>query len=89
MTNEEFQKAVLDELRSINSRIGNIEERQKSMETRQDEIYEVVIAIEYSNQVGRSELDNQNIKIAKLEGKFKKVAKAYNENVDIDNASNL
>ena len=55
MTNEEFQKAVLDELRSINSRIGNIEERQKSMETRQDEIYEVVRAIEHSNQVGRSD----------------------------------
>lgn len=96
MMNEEFQKAVLQELKAINNRIdgiennvGELKEGQKRIEARQDEIYQVVRAIEHSNQVGRSELDNQNIRIAKLEGKFKKVAKAYNEEVDIDKASNL
>jgi len=93
MTNEEFQKAVLQELKAISSRIDVLENEfkdgQKRIESRQDEIYQVVRAIEHSNQIGRSELDSQNIRIAKLEGKFKKIAKAYNEDADVDKASNL
>lgn len=131
MTNEEFQKLVLQELKLMNNRFdglenrfdglesrfdglenrfdglenkfyglenrfvdlgtqfGELKEGHKRMEARQDEIYQVVRAIEHSNQVGRSELDSQNMRVAKLEGKFKKVAKAYNEDIEIDTASNL
>lgn len=93
---DEFQKAVLQGLESINHRMGGLEEGQKrletrmeSVETRQDEIFQVVKAIEHSNQVGRSELDNHKVRISKLEGKFKKVAKAFNEEAGIDKASSL
>ena len=114
MINEEFQKIVLHELKTLRTDINEIKVEQKSMSTRQDEmstrqdemstrqdeiyqsmsarqdeIYQVVRAIEHSNQVGRSELDNQNIRLAKVEGKLKKVAKAYNEDVEVDKASNL
>ena len=96
MTNEEFQKTVLQELKTINNRIdgiesnvGELKEGQKRVETRQDEIYQVVRAIEHSNQVGKSELDSQNIRLAKVEGKLKRVAKAYNEEIEVDKASNL
>ena len=103
MTNEEFQKAVLGELKGIKGEIGEIKTRLtnvetgkdeiktklSNMETRQDEIYHVVRAIEHSNQVGKSELDSQNIRLAKVEGKLKKVAKAYNEDIEVDKAVNL
>ena len=117
MTNEEFQKAVLGDLKGIKGEIGEIKTRLtnvetgqdeiktrltnvetgqgeiktrlSSMETRQDEIFQVVRAIEHSNQVGKSELDSHNIRIAKVEGKLKKVAKAYNEEAEIDKVSNL
>lgn len=96
MTNEEFQKIMLNEIRGIKNEISSIKESQIStdarlakMETRQDEIYQVVTAIEYTNQVGRSELDSQNIRLAKVEGKIKKVAKVYNEDIEVDKASNL
>ena len=46
-------------------------------------------AIEHSNIVGKSELDSHNIRIAKVEGKIKKVAKVYNEEIQVDKASNL
>ena len=67
----------------------NTDTRLKSIETRQDEIYQVVRAIEHSNQVGKSELDSQNIRLAKVEGKLKRVAKAYEEEIEVDKASNL
>ncbi len=96
MTNAEFQKAVLGELKGIKGdigeirgEIGEIKARVSNMEVRQDEIYHVVRAIEHSNQVGKSELDSQNIRLAKVEGKLKRVAKAYNEEVDVGSASNL
>ena len=117
MTNEEFQKAVLGELKGIKGEIGgikgeiggikgeigeikvrltNVEAGQDeikvkltNVETRQDEIYQVVRAIEHSNQVGKSELDSHNIRLAKVEGKLKKVAKAYNDEEEIDKAANL
>lgn len=80
MTNEEFQKTVLHELKDIKAKIFN-------MDVRQDEIYQLVRAIEHSNQVGKSESDSQNIRLAKVEGKLKKVSKILIE--DIDKASNL
>ena len=82
MTNEEFQKLVLQELKALNQKVGNVE-------TKQDEIYQVVRAIEHSNKVGKAELDSQNIRIAKVEGKLKKAAKALNQDVSVENASNL
>lgn len=110
MTNEEFQKLVIEKLgaledgqKSLESGQKSLESRQKSLEsgqkeikeeiknikTRQDEIYQVVTAIEHSNQVGRSELDSQNIRLAKVEGKFKKAGKVFIEDVEINKASNL
>ena len=59
------------------------------MDIRQDEIYQVVRAIEHSNQAGKAELDSHNIRLAKVEGKIKKVAKACSEEVEVDMASNL
>lgn len=100
MTNEEFQKAVLQELKTLNNKIdkveskfsteiGSLAEGQKRIEIRQDEIYQVVRAIEHNNQVGRSELDSQNIRLAKVEGKFKKAGKVFAEDIEVDKASNL
>ncbi len=53
MNNDEFQKLVVEKL--------------SAMETRQNEIYQVVRAIEHSNNVGKAELDDHNIRIAKNE----------------------
>lgn len=96
MTNEEFQKAVLGELKGLNTKTDKMEANQNemskkinTMETRQDEIYKVVTAIEHSNPVGRSELDNQNVRLSKVEGKLKKTARIYNDEVEIEIASNL
>ena len=51
--------------------------------TRQDEMYAVMCAVEHNNQVGRLELDGQNIRLAKAEGKFKKAAIVFEEDVDV------
>ncbi len=77
------------EINEIKQKVEGIEKSQESMRTRQDEIYQVVRAIEHSNQVGKSELDSHNIRIAKVEGKIKKVAKAFNEEDDVGKVSNL
>jgi chromosome segregation ATPase len=63
----------------MGTKLESIETRMESMEVRQDEIYRVVKAIEHSNQVGRSEIDSQNIRLAGVEGKLKKVAGVLNE----------
>jgi len=107
MMSNEFQMAVLQELKSINKRINSLDKRINSLdkriddmdkkytdrfnqlEARQDEIYNIVKAIEHSNQVARSELDRHNIKISKLEGKFRKVAEAFNEDDEAHKVSNL
>ncbi len=96
MNNKEFQELVLQELTGIKDKVGGIKDKVAGIETvqkgmqnrldrmeiRQDEIYQVVKAIEHSNQVGRSEMDSQNIRLAGVEGKLKKVAGVLNENVD-------
>lgn len=109
MTNEEFQKLVLQELTGIKNKVNSIETIQISMESRldsmesrldsieskqdnmelrldnielrQDEIYQVVRAIEHSNQVGKSEMDGQGTRLAKVEGKLKQAAKVFTEDV--------
>jgi hypothetical protein len=75
--------------KNMEVRQKNMEVRQKNMEVRQDEIYQVLTAIEHSNKVGRSELDSHNIRIAKVEGKMKKIAKVCNDDIEVDQASNL
>jgi hypothetical protein len=93
MTNEEFQKRMLEEITSIKSEFTSIKsefrEEFKQIKTRQDDIYQVVRAIEHSNLVGKSELDSHNIRIAKVEGKLKKAAKVFNQDIEVDKASNL
>ncbi|MDQ2087421.1 hypothetical protein RBH29_13395 [Herbivorax sp. ANBcel31] len=101
MKNEEFQKLVLEQLSGLKDDVTGLKDdvtglkddvtRLKGdvtgLKTRQDEIYHVVKAIEHSNQVGKAELDKHEFRIAKVEGKFKKVAKVMDE--DSDKASNL
>ncbi|HEY9061991.1 MAG TPA: M domain protein [Pseudobacteroides sp.] len=87
MTNEEFQKLVLQKLSNIEERQNNMETSLSNLEKRQDEIYQVVKAIEHSNQVGKAEIDRHEFRISKVEGKFKKVSKILDE--DIDAAANL
>ncbi len=100
MNNQEFQQTVLNELRVINTKIANIETSQDEMknniynkianlEIRQNEIYNIVRSIEHSNSVGRAELDSHNFRIAKNEGKFKKIVKVLTEDDNIANVSNL
>ena len=55
---------IKEKVTGVEERVTGIEERQKSMEIRQDEIYQVVRAIEHLNQVGRSEMDNQGIRLS-------------------------
>jgi DNA repair ATPase RecN len=95
VTNEEFQKLVLQELTgiknkvnsietiqiSMESRLDNMESRLDNMESRLDEIYQVLRAIEHSNQVGKSEMDGQGTRLAKVEGKLRQAAKVFTEDV--------
>ncbi|KOA20597.1 hypothetical protein CLHOM_07390 [Clostridium homopropionicum DSM 5847] len=47
---------------------NSIIKRQELMEIRQDEIFELVKAIEHSNKVKTAEIDNLNLKVARIEG---------------------
>lgn len=76
MSNEEFQKIVLQELASLKSKISD---DFQNVKMRQDEIYQIVKAIDHSNNVARAELDNYKFRLAKVEGKLRRVAKAYSE----------
>lgn len=75
MTEAEFRRLVLEKLQNI--------------ELRQNEIYDVVRAIEHSNNANKAELDNHNLKIAKIEGKLKKSAKALIEDVEVNEESSI
>jgi hypothetical protein len=68
MSNEEFQKLVIKKL--------------SSMEKRQDEIYQVVRAIEHSNNAGKAKLDEHNFRLAKNEGTLKKIGKVIDEEMN-------
>ncbi len=52
----------------ILSKLDNIEKKQESMEKRQDEIFDVVKAIEHSNNIKTAEIDNLKYKVAHVEG---------------------
>ncbi len=87
---------IKDNVASIEDKVAGIEtvqqgmqnslERMKTrmdhMETRQDEIYQVVKAIEHSNQVGRAEMDSQNVRLARVEGKLKKTGEVLSDDVE-------
>ena len=84
------QGDMMIDIQHVKSRQDDMVMRQDDMAddiqhviTRQDEMYAVMCAIEHNNQVGRSELDGQNIRLAKAEGKFKKAAKVFEEDVDV------
>ena len=84
------QGDMMIDIQHVKSRQDDMVMRQDDMAddiqhviTRQDEMYAVMCAIEHNNQIGRSELDGQNIRLAKAEGKFKKAAKVFEEDVDV------
>ncbi|AZV55489.1 M domain protein [Clostridium sp. AWRP] len=66
-TNQIFQLA-LQKLDNIEKRFDNVEKRFDNVEKRQDEIYNVVKAIEHSNNVRKAEIDNLTHKVAHIEG---------------------
>jgi chromosome segregation ATPase len=82
-------EGIKGEIEEIKGEIGEIKTSVLNIEIRQDDIYQVVRAIEHSNIVGKSELDSHNIRIAKVEGKLKKAAKVFNQDTEVDKASNL
>ena len=57
----------------------------QELSIRQDEAYQVLRAIEHSNNAGKAELDSQNLRVSKIEGKLKKVSKAWQEDVEVSN----
>jgi hypothetical protein len=62
------------------NKLDNMEERQKNMEIRQDEIFSVVKSIEYSNTTHKAEIDNITYKVAHTEGTINKIGNVINEN---------
>lgn len=70
MDNETKQilNLILDKLVSVETRIGGLETRIGIIETKQDEMFEVVKAIEHSNNTRKAEIDNLNYKVANVEG---------------------
>lgn len=81
--------SMKEDISSLEEDSSSMKEDIESVKLRQDEIYHIVRAIEHSNQVGRSELDSQNVRLAKVEGKLKKVSKVLDEDNEIEKASNL
>ncbi len=59
--------------------IGIVDKRMKVMETRQEEIFNVVKSIEHSNQVHKAEIDNVNIRLAYAEGTLNAVSDAFDK----------
>ncbi len=57
----------------------------KALSIRQDEMYQVLRSIEHSNNAGKAELDSHNLRVSKIEGKLKKVSKAWQEDVEVSN----
>lgn len=66
---------VLNKLESIDvglgrveTRLDKVETRLNSVESRQDETFELVKAVEHSNNIKNAETDNLTYKIAHVEG---------------------
>ena len=58
----------------MGKRQESMEKRLESMEKRQDEIFEVVKAIEHSNNTHKAEIDNLTYRIVHVEGTVNGVA---------------
>ncbi|MHB8074773.1 M domain protein [Desulfosporosinus fructosivorans] len=56
------------------------------MESRQNEIYQAVKAIEHANQVHRAEIDNVKVRADYLEGTFNNIGKVLNTRKSIKEA---
>ena len=56
------------------------------MESKQNEIYQVVKAIEYANQVHRAEIDNVKVRADYLEGTFNNIGKVLNTRMSVKEA---
>lgn len=53
---------------AIDNRLSNLESRMTAVESRQDEIFNLAKAIEHSNSVHKSEIDNLNFKTSNIQG---------------------
>ena len=71
--------AIDQRLDAIDQRLDAMDQRIFSLERRQDEIFEVVKAIEHSNQVFKAEMDNANIRLSHLEGTLNAVGETINK----------
>ena len=56
------------------------------MESEQNEIYQVVKAIEHANQVHRAEIDNVKVRADYLEGTFDNIGKVLNTRMSVKEA---
>jgi len=57
-----------------------------NMESKQNEIYQVVKAIEHANQVHRAEIDNVKVRADYLEGTFNNIGKVLNTRKSVKEA---
>ena len=69
---------VLNKLDKMDTRLDKMDTRLDNMDSRQDEIYQVVKAIEHSNQVHRAELDNVKFRTSYLEGTINDIGGVIN-----------
>ena len=65
-----MEKEIKEMLGLILNKIGGLESRMDRLESRQDEIYLVLKAIEYSNKVHGAEIENLQYKVHYIEGTF-------------------
>ena len=70
---------LMKKLDAIQESQKSMDERQKDMEIRQDEIFSVVSAIEHSNTTHKAEIDNIIYKVAHTEGTINKIGNVINE----------
>ncbi len=59
---------IINKLETMETKISTMETRIGIMEAKQNEIFEVVKAIEHSNNTRKAEIDNLNYKVAHVEG---------------------
>ncbi len=62
----------------ILNKLDSMDLRLNSLESRQDEIFQVVKAIEHANQVHRAEIDNVNVRTDYLEGTINGMGEVIN-----------
>jgi len=63
-----MEKEIKEMFGLILNKLDNLGSRMDSLESRQDEIYLVVKAIEHNNQVHRAEIDNLRHTVGYVEG---------------------